>query len=85
VLGTVLDVLLRLLHPVMPFITESLWTALTGDESLVVASWPRLNPQAESPDPAVTERVAATQRSTPTIPSQRNTAGEYVCARRLEE
>jgi valyl-tRNA synthetase len=62
VLGTVLDVLLRLLHPVMPFITEALWTALTGKESLVVASWPRLNPQAEGPDPAVTERVTATQK-----------------------
>jgi valyl-tRNA synthetase len=40
VLGNVLDVLLRLLHPLMPFITEELWTALTGGESLVVAAWP---------------------------------------------
>ncbi|MFN8076067.1 MAG: valine--tRNA ligase [Kineosporiaceae bacterium] len=42
VLGEVLDVVLRLLHPVAPFVTETLWTALTHGESLVVASWPVL-------------------------------------------
>ncbi len=40
VLGFVLDQLLRLLHPVMPFVTEELWTALTGEDSVMVASWP---------------------------------------------
>ncbi len=40
VLGYVLDQLLRLMHPIMPFITETLWTSLTGGESLVIASWP---------------------------------------------
>ena len=40
VLGHVLDQLLRLMHPIMPFITEELWTTLTGQESLVIASWP---------------------------------------------
>ncbi|MFJ8232262.1 valine--tRNA ligase [Streptomyces sp. NPDC094448] len=40
VLGEVLDVSLRLLHPVMPFVTEALWTTLTGRESVVVADWP---------------------------------------------
>src|SRR5690242_4518087 len=40
VLGEVLDVVLRLLHPVTPFITEVLWTELTGGESVVVAAWP---------------------------------------------
>ncbi|WP_326697478.1 valine--tRNA ligase [Streptomyces sp. NBC_01754] len=40
VLGEVLDVMLRLLHPVVPFVTEALWTALTGRESVVVADWP---------------------------------------------
>jgi valyl-tRNA synthetase len=40
VLGEVLDTLLRLLHPMIPFITESLWTALTGGESVVVSEWP---------------------------------------------
>jgi valyl-tRNA synthetase len=40
VLGEVLDRLLRLLHPVLPFVTEELWTALTGGESVVIARWP---------------------------------------------
>ena len=40
VLGFVLDQLLRLLHPVMPFVTEELWTALTGEDSVTVAAWP---------------------------------------------
>jgi valyl-tRNA synthetase len=43
VLGHVLDQLLRLLHPVIPFVTEELWTALTGADSVVVASWPSLD------------------------------------------
>jgi valyl-tRNA synthetase len=40
VLGYVLDRLLRLLHPVIPFVTDELWTALTGGDSLMVAAWP---------------------------------------------
>jgi valyl-tRNA synthetase len=40
VLGFVLDQLLRLLHPVMPFVTDELWTALTGEDSVMVAPWP---------------------------------------------
>jgi valyl-tRNA synthetase len=43
VLGYVLDQLMRLLHPVMPFITEELWCNLTGNNSLVVTSWPKAN------------------------------------------
>jgi valyl-tRNA synthetase len=48
VLGEVLDQLLRLMHPVMPFITEELWCSLTGGESLVVAQWP--SPDAAKQD-----------------------------------
>jgi len=40
VLGHVLDQLLALMHPIMPFITEELWTAFTGGESLVITNWP---------------------------------------------
>ncbi|MGW7539524.1 valine--tRNA ligase [Streptomyces sp. NPDC054770] len=39
VLGEVLDVTLRLLHPIVPFVTETLWTTLTGRESVVIADW----------------------------------------------
>ncbi|WP_285030020.1 valine--tRNA ligase [Mycolicibacterium sp. lyk4-40-TYG-92] len=41
VLAAVLDVLLKLLHPVMPFVTEALWKSLTGGESVVIAEWPQ--------------------------------------------
>lgn len=40
VLGKVLDTLLRLLHPFIPFVTEELWTQLTGGKTLVTAAWP---------------------------------------------
>ncbi|MFI6682321.1 valine--tRNA ligase [Streptomyces sp. NPDC050485] len=41
VLGEVLDVMLRVLHPIVPFVTETLWTTLTGGETLVTADWPK--------------------------------------------
>ena len=44
VLGFVLDQLFRLMHPIMPFITETMWIALTGGESLVIAQWPVAHP-----------------------------------------
>jgi valyl-tRNA synthetase len=72
VLGEVLDVVLRLLHPVAPFVTESLWTALTGSagavgsagESLVIAAWPAGDPNrvALPADPAAEAEVFALQR-----------------------
>jgi valyl-tRNA synthetase len=40
VLGFVLDQMLRLLHPVMPFVTDELWCALTGEDSVMMAAWP---------------------------------------------
>ena len=41
ILGQVLDQLLRLMHPVMPFITEQMWCTLTQGESLMIADWPK--------------------------------------------
>ena len=42
VLVYVLDQLLRLLHPFMPFITEEIWQSLPHEgEALIVAQWPQ--------------------------------------------
>jgi valyl-tRNA synthetase len=46
------DVALRLLHPVMPFITEALWRRFPGrpaEASIMVAPWPRPDPRAADP------------------------------------
>jgi valyl-tRNA synthetase len=58
VLGFVLDQLLRLLHPVMPFVTEELWTALTGEESVMVSSWPTFSFR----DPAAEAEISSMMR-----------------------
>jgi valyl-tRNA synthetase len=71
VLGEVLDRLLRLLHPFVPFVTDELWTALTGRESVVIARWPgALAPGAEpepgqappAADPAAEAEITALMR-----------------------
>ncbi len=60
VLGHVLDALLRLLHPVMPYLTEALWQGLTGGESVVIAEWP--TSAGTSGDPEATTRIGALQK-----------------------
>lgn len=60
VLGQVLDTVLRLLHPFVPFVTEKLWTALTGGESLVIAAWP--SAVEGYADPVADARVADVQK-----------------------
>jgi valyl-tRNA synthetase len=60
VLAEVLDTLLKLLHPVMPFVTEVLWKSLTGGESLVIGDWPGASGYAV--DPVATQRVVDMQK-----------------------
>jgi len=68
VLGYVLDRLLKLLHPVIPFVTEELWTALTGGDSVMIAPWPGQRPAAGGPaapafhDPAAEAEVGSLMR-----------------------
>ena len=58
VLGFVLDQMLRLLHPVMPFVTDELWRALTGEDSVMVADWPAY----AFSDPAAEAEIASLMR-----------------------
>ncbi len=48
VLAWVLERSLRLLHPIMPFVTEEIWQRFGAGESIVVGSWPE--PSAEHRD-----------------------------------
>jgi len=59
VLGEVLDVTLRLLHPIVPFVTETLWTTLTGAETVVTAAWPQ---DSGFRDAAAEAEIAEVQR-----------------------
>ena len=60
VLAAVLDTVLKLLHPVMPFVTEVLWQALTGGESVVIADWPQ--PSGIELDSVAARRIADMQK-----------------------
>ncbi|GAB2446144.1 valine--tRNA ligase [Nocardia tengchongensis] len=63
VLGNVLDAVLRLLHPAVPFVTETLWQALTDGaegESIVISAWPAVS--GATADTAAAQRVADTQK-----------------------
>ncbi len=56
VAGWVLDQILVLLHPFMPFITEELWHAMAPrDHDLIVAQWPMAD--ARSLDPAAEQEI----------------------------
>jgi len=58
VLGFVLDQMLRLLHPVMPFVTDELWSALTGEDSVMMAAWPDF----EFTDPVAEAEIGSLMR-----------------------
>ena len=73
VLATVLDQVLRLLHPFVPFLTETLWTklrelaprrgidaVLPDQEMLVQAQWPAV--RADWHDAAAEHQIAAVQQ-----------------------
>jgi valyl-tRNA synthetase len=60
VLAFVLDTLLKLLHPVIPFVTETLWKNLTGGESVVIADWPQSSGFAL--ETAAAQRIADMQK-----------------------
>jgi valyl-tRNA synthetase len=67
VLATVQSAILRLLHPVVPFVTEELWDRLGGDGRLITAPWPAadtaaVDEAADSAMTAVIEIVSAIRR-----------------------
>jgi len=54
VLANVLDTVLKLLHPFMPFVTEAVWQTIkrpgtNGDPDLIVAPWPEANKDLRQP------------------------------------
>ena len=73
VLGHVLDQLMRLLHPVMPFITEELWCTLTGGQSLMVAQWPQAN--SSQIDKSAEKTIASLQEVVTEVRRFRNDQG----------
>lgn len=51
VLAYVLDNIMRMLHPFMPFVTEEIWQQLPNEgESIVTASWPTVNETLSNKD-----------------------------------
>jgi valyl-tRNA synthetase len=50
VLAWVLERTLRLLHPIMPFVTEEIWQRFGVGESIVVAPWPSVDEGTRDPD-----------------------------------
>jgi valyl-tRNA synthetase len=75
-LATVLDDALRLLHPLMPFISESVWQRLprleADPQSIMIASWPE--PVAAWDDAGAEMRVEELQE---VIGAVRNIRAEY--------
>jgi valyl-tRNA synthetase len=83
VLVTVLDAIVRLIQPVMPFLAESIWQALAkvapqrglpephgAAESVVIAAWPKC-PESWR-DPAIEARMARMQELVRGIREVRN-------------
>lgn len=47
VLARVMSALLRLLHPVIPFVTEEIWQRMGGGGHVIVADWPEVSAMAD--------------------------------------
>ena len=73
ILGRVLERTLRLLHPILPYITEEIWQRLPGreGESIMIAPWP--SPDPDWDDPSAEEDFG---RLTEVIGGVRNIRGE---------
>jgi valyl-tRNA synthetase len=83
VLAGVLDAVLRMVHPIMPFVAESLWQALgqvaferglpapePAAESIVIAPWPTFSPMWR--DPQMEQRIGRMQELVRAIREIRN-------------
>lgn len=72
----VLDQILRLIHPIMPFVSEEIWQLIKPEnaQSIVVADYPVVNPAYENED-AITamEKLIEVIRSVRTIRNEMNT------------
>jgi valyl-tRNA synthetase len=79
VLVTVFDGVSRLLHPIVPFVTETLWRQLPWPEgmprpeALIIAPWPVADPALSDQDAEV--RMAAFQELVTTVRSLRKEYG----------
>jgi len=63
--------MLRLLHPVMPFVTDELWCALTGEDSVMMAAWPTY----EFTDAAAEDEIESLMRLVTEVRQFRSTQG----------
>src|SRR5258708_15739706 len=83
VLVGVLDAILRLVHPIMPFVAESIWQALgeaaferglpapePASESVVIAAWPEFPKEWKDPD--MEHRIALMQELVRSVREVRN-------------
>ncbi|MBW2121461.1 MAG: valine--tRNA ligase [Deltaproteobacteria bacterium] len=74
VLSHVLEVILKLLHPFMPFITEEIWQRMFWTEgSIMVAEFPK--PDASRTDPAAEREIGWVREAVSAI---RNMRGEFL-------
>ena len=73
VLLYVLSGTLKLLHPFMPFITESIWSHLGYDHPIIVSEWPEENPELDfASECASMERIISAIRALRNTRAQMN-------------